>query len=188
MALYWYDGGNKLNAPWREKQAEVQKTSSKNPYAKQQEKNDEQDVKVIFAHQLMKKSVITMLPNTPLSEALRILKNNKIRHAPIVNSERSIVGIISDRDIMRKWAGIGDTFIDWIQESDNAKAPVSTCMSKKVLTAEPDVHIIDIARAMFSEKVGCMPVVGSEQTVLGIITRTDILRLIVRTAPTHFWL
>ena len=189
MALYWFEMGRKITSPWREKVKEPEAALPSNPYARQQKKIEEQEVKVVYANQLMKKNVLTLPSNTSLNLAFKFLKENKIRHAPVVDSESvKMIGIISDRDIMRKWAGIGDSFFDWISQGENGNLPITQCMTRKVLTAEVGDLIIDVARAMFSEKVGCVPILGKEGQVLGIITRTDILRLVVRTAPAHFWL
>jgi acetoin utilization protein AcuB len=56
-----------------------------------------------------------------------------------------------------------------------------------VLTAHPDTSIRDIARVFFEERIGAVPIVDRGETLVGIVTRSDILRTILNSAPLELW-
>lgn len=189
MALYWLQNGVKGNTPWTAPPNIEENKPQLNPYVKSIQQSKQTEQKITLVKQLMKKNVKSLTPETPLNEALAMMRTNGIRHAPIIESETQIfLGIISDRDILKKWAGVEESFLEWVNKTDHSSDYVSYCMTKKVLVASPDDRIVDVAQAMTSEKIGCMPVLDKENKLLGLITRSDILKLIVKTAPLNFWL
>jgi len=58
---------------------------------------------------------------------------------------------------------------------------------KKVLTATPETQIREIARVLIEQRKGVMPIVDANAHMVGIITRSDILRTIVNQAPLELW-
>jgi acetoin utilization protein AcuB len=56
-------------------------------------------------------------------------------------------------------------------------------MTSQVLTAHPDTSIRDIARVFFEERIGAVPIVDRGETLVGIVTRSNILRTILNSAP-----
>ena len=61
-------------------------------------------------------------------------------------------------------------------------------MTDQVLTAHPDTEIRTIARVMFEERIGAMPIVSEAGTPVGIITRSDILRTVMNKVPFELWI
>ena len=186
MAINWLENGKRkeFNLP-----QEPQKKTSVDLYQRSADFNKNSNKKISLAHQLMKSPVKSLTSTISLKAAEAFLRENRIRHVPIVNRETNMIeGLLSDRDILRKWAGIDDTFIDWIKKIDKSDILVSECMRTKVLVADHDDRIVDIARVMFLQKIGCMPVVGRDLNLVGMITRSDILRMIMSNAPVDFLL
>ena len=56
-----------------------------------------------------------------------------------------------------------------------------------VLAAHPDIEIREVARTMFKERIGCMPLLNHDGAVVGIITKSDILRGVMNDAPLDLW-
>jgi acetoin utilization protein AcuB len=186
MAINWLENGKRKDFVLPQ---EPVIKSSVDLYQRNSNFNKNLNKKISLAHQLMKSPVKSLPATISLKAAEAFLRENKIRHVPIVDKETNMIeGLLSDRDILRKWAGIDDTFIDWIQKIDKSDILVSECMRTKVLVADPDDRLVDIARVMFLQKIGCMPIVGKELKLVGMITRSDILRMIMSTAPVDFLL
>ena len=58
-----------------------------------------------------------------------------------------------------------------------------------MLSAHPDTEIRLIARTMFEQKIGAMPILSEEDdSMVGILTRSDILRTVVNRAPFELWI
>ncbi len=128
---------------------------------------------VLFAHDLMTKSVFHLNGAATLSEARALMQKEHIQHLPILDGQGILTGILSDRDVLR--AG------------SNLNRPISSQMTANVLTATPDTAIQDIAEAMLVHEIHAMPVVNTDLHIVGILTSTDILRAIVRHTPLALW-
>jgi len=61
-------------------------------------------------------------------------------------------------------------------------------MTDRVLTAHPDTEIRTIARVLFEERIGAMPIVNEAGLPKGILTRSDILRTVMNQVPFELWI
>lgn len=135
---------------------------------KANEKTLEPGDKVSFIYEIMSSPVFTLSAEETLSSVKAIFARKKFRHIPIVNSEDTLLGIISERDILRALA-----------EDINSDTNIKELMNMRVLTTISDATIRESAKVMINERIGCLPVLSSNQKLIGIITRSDILRLII---------
>jgi acetoin utilization protein AcuB len=121
-----------------------------------------------------------MAPGQPLFFAEELFTKRRFRHIPVVNMHGKPVGIVSDRDILRAYVKGHD--------QDVRVEPINTIMSKNVLTVFTDTAIRDAARVLFQERIGCLPVVDDQNVIIGLVTRSDILRTIITTVPLELWI
>jgi len=139
------------------------------------------------ARQIMTSPVAALSPETTLEKAWEWLRDHRFRHIPILSGEKRLVGIISDRDLLREAARIGDIITPSKEEGSPGEGTVRRIMKTKVLTAGSNAEIREIARAMFIERIGAMPIMDDQDSLIGIITRSDILRALVTHAPLELW-
>ena len=117
-----------------------------------------------------------------MHEAWRLITAKRFRHVPIVNGEQVLVGILSDRDLLRALASRErETITQW------EGVRVASIMHTDVLSATPDTEIREVARVLFEERIGCMPIVDSAARVVGLVTRSDVLRALLVHAPLELW-
>ena len=64
----------------------------------------------------------------------------------------------------------------------------SEIMSNPVLTASGDTSIHEICQVMFSQHIGALPIVDENRLLLGLITRSDILRTVIKNETMEFWI
>jgi acetoin utilization protein AcuB len=124
----------------------------------------------------MNPAVITANISSTLSEAEHSLLKNKIKYLPILSRERKILGIVSQKDIL-------SYMIHLYRKSpmDIEKSQVGDIMITKILTAYPDTAIREIAKIMFEERIGALPIISRESSeLLGILTRSDILKSVMQ--------
>ena len=136
--------------------------------------------KVVMVSQVMTEKPITVSPADSISIVWTLFRSRRFRHVPVVN-EGVVVGLVSDRDILPL---IGDA-------GENLPVPdrtVADVMSTPVLAVRPDSPIRKAAKAMVEEHVGALPVVAVDHGLVGIITRSDILRAVVWHAPLELWI
>jgi len=137
--------------------------------------------KELTAEQLMSSPVDTLSVNTSIEDAWRFFRQHRFRHVPIVDDEGKLQGIVSDRDLL------ADVEYRLSNKQENvANAFVNEIMKTRVLTATPETVISHIAGVFFQQRIGAMPIVSGD-SVVGMITRSDILGAIVYSTPVETW-
>ncbi len=104
-----------------------------------------------------------VLPDERLDVVAEAMRAGGFRRAPVVDTERRLLGIVTDRDL-REHKG----FL--------AASKVSAAMVEPALAVAPDDPIEDAARLMLERKIGGLPVIDSQRHVVGVVTETDLLR------------
>jgi len=113
--------------------------------------------------------------DTPIFQAWELLRDLDVRHLPVVNQDRELVGILSDRDLAVAPLPPLETELLG-PDRQRLDQPVSTIMSTDVLAVEAEDDVRDAVDLMIENKVGAVPVVDPEQHVVGIISYLDVLR------------
>jgi len=112
------------------------------------------------------REVVTIDPSETLNDAVRLLAAKRIGAALILGADRRIVGIISERDIVRALADGGPAALD---------EPVSRTMTRKVETCTESETVSSIMERMTAGKFRHMPVVDQGRLV-GIVSIGDIVK------------
>jgi acetoin utilization protein AcuB len=123
---------------------------------------------------IMSVSPVTITPSTSVHEAQALMQQRKIRHLPVLQDGR-LVGMISDRDIRLVLPSPATSLTVWEIRHLLEKLTVGEVMTYFVMTTAPDCPVTEAVGRMLGHKVGALPVVEDHQ-VVGILTRTDILR------------
>ena len=110
-------------------------------------------------------TVVTVRPQQSLREAARLLAEHNIGALVAVNEEDGIVGIISERDIIRAAARLDEAL----------SRPVSEIMTKEVIVGLPNDDLIAVANAMTEKRFRHLPIVERGEMV-GIISMGDIVK------------
>ena len=140
----------------------------------------------MVAKQVMTSPAVSIDLKASMAEAWKLFHHRRFRHVPVVTNDQRIVGILSDRDLWREAAGIHThPSAESISLSDMM---VQDIMVDPVLTAHPETEIRTIARVMFEERIGGMPIVTEDGMLVGIITRSDILRIVMNQVPFELWI
>ncbi len=112
------------------------------------------------------REVITIEPTASLNDAVRLLTDNRIGAAVILGADRRIVGILSERDVVRALAERGAAVLD---------EPVSQLMTRKVSTCNEGEMVSAIMEQMTAGKFRHVPVVDQGRLV-GIISIGDVVK------------
>lgn len=122
----------------------------------------------------MTRSLVTVGPETPISEAKQIMERRKIRHLPVLDGDR-LVGIVTDRDIRLNLPSPATSLSVWEVTYLLARLTVGEVMTKRPITVEAETPATDAAKVMIEHRIGALPVLSGGR-VAGIITETDLLR------------
>jgi len=126
----------------------------------------------------MTKDVITITPETTLKEAHDIMNNKNIRRLPVV-LQGKVVGIVTLGDIRGAEPSQASSLSVWEVNDLLAKLKINEIMTRNPVTIHENVSIGDAAKVMLERKFSSMPVVDDAEHLVGIITESDIFRLVV---------
>jgi CBS domain-containing protein len=116
---------------------------------------------------LMTTTLLTLKERDTVDQADIDMHLAEVRHIPIVDDRRHVVGIISDRDLLRAFG------------SARVEGPIEVgrIMTRRVRTVTISTPAYRAAQLMIAHKIGALPVVGEDEQLVGIITETDFLRV-----------
>ncbi len=118
---------------------------------------------------------VTVFPDTSLPEALRLMRDRKVRRFPVVDHHGHLVGIVSDKDLLLASPSPATSLAIWEITELLAKLKIAEVMTRDVITVTEDTPLEEAARLLADRKIGGLPVVRG-QTVVGIITETDLFK------------
>jgi acetoin utilization protein AcuB len=117
---------------------------------------------------------LTMEPTASITEVHRYMRENNIRHLPIVDRRNRLAGLVTRETLLQAMPSSVTTLSIWEMNYALNKLKVRDVMVKDVVTVEEDMSIEKAARIMAENKIGCLPVMRGEALV-GIVTDTDML-------------
>ena len=130
---------------------------------------------------LMTDPVFTLRPQDDLETLYDLMDSKHIRHVPIVDRERDLVGLVTHRDLSRTALGPqGDVPLS-VQQEMLRRRKVREIMATEVDTIEADEDLLVAAEMLIDNKIGCVPVVEGTHLV-GILTESDFVRHFLRNA------
>jgi acetoin utilization protein AcuB len=138
---------------------------------------------VVSASEIMSSPVVTLPKDISFHAAWRKFQDYRFRHFPIVNEDKQLIGIISDRDMLAS-----SEIVENRRELINTDLSITEIMVSTVLTASGDTSIHEICQVMFTQHIGALPIVNEDQLLLGLITRSDILRTVIKNKAMEFWI
>lgn len=128
----------------------------------------------MFVQDRMSRPAVTIMPKTSFQDAMGLMRERKFRRLPVVNKKGSLVGIVSERDLLHAAPSQVTSLSIWEITYLLSKLKVREIMTQNVITTTPDTPIEDAARLMVDHKIGGLPVMDEENQIAGIITETDI--------------
>lgn len=131
----------------------------------------------MFVKTYMTPNPITITPDSTHPQAMSILRKNKIRHLPVVENNR-LVGIIVEKDLLSNQPSPATTLSVYEIYSLLEMLRVRQMMSRPVITVEGDCPVEEAARIMVENTISCLPIMDGK-TLIGIITETDIFKVLV---------
>lgn len=128
------------------------------------------------AGDVMAREVTSVILDDLLVDAMEIMFARHIRHLPVVDEERRVIGIISERDI-RVVAG---QFLGWsgrpFELAQLQQERVAVIANRRPITVHPETGGGTVVRLLLDERVGALPVVDESGRLVGMVSYVDVLR------------
>jgi acetoin utilization protein AcuB len=125
----------------------------------------------------------TISMSATVGDAVRMLQDLDVRHLPVVDADGTLVGMLSDRDLrgLSFPEMIGEQYVGSIQTA--LDAPIASLMTSDVVAVELEDPATLIIELMLDHKIGAVPVVDSDDTLVGIVSYVDLLRQLMPEEP-----
>lgn len=130
----------------------------------------------MFVTHHMTRSPKTVTPETPIREATAILAASGFRHLPVVDRDRRLVGMVTDRDL--RSASASSIMTDPERQELMVRlqtTPVERIMTRIINSLGPDSTLDDAVYLFDRDRVGALPVIDAERRLLGILSIRDLL-------------
>jgi CBS domain-containing protein len=138
----------------------------------------EDDMKIQTVQDWMTRDPITVTSETTLPQAHCLMKERRIRRLPVVDDGK-LVGIVTWGDIREASASDATSLDIFELHSLLDQLKVRQIMIRGPITAQPTMSIARAAQLMLEHKIGGLPVVDQHGRLVGIITESDIFRMLV---------
>ncbi|MGS2587003.1 CBS domain-containing protein [Streptomyces hebeiensis] len=137
--------------------------------------------------ELMTRNVVSVSLDTVFKDIARLLADHDISAVPVVDGAGRPAGVVSEGDLLRKAANRSDltgrTPVPHLEAWERAKSEGRTAgeiMSAPAVCAHPEWTVVEAARLMEVQNVKQLPVVNETDELLGIVSRSDLLRVFLR--------
>lgn len=134
----------------------------------------------MLVREVMTSPVYTVLPSTPVKQALRILDERAITAMPVVDERGRAIGVVSEVDLL--WGALrADQRRHEIPDSSDPDVPsvVAEVMNHHPITVAPDSDLAEAVDVMMSSVVKSLPVVEHGR-VIGMVSRRDVVHALAR--------
>lgn len=150
---------------------------------------------VARATDIMTRAVVTVAPTDTIDKVAETLSHHRISAAPVCDRDGKLVGMISEGDLIAPfreskrlkrdwWLGnladgseLSQEFLNYIRHD---KRTAANLMTPKLVTAEQNMTIAELAEIMVSRGVKRVPIVENDK-LIGIVSRADIVTALART-------
>ncbi len=133
------------------------------------------------AREIMIKEVIFANKNDTIRKFIKMLNDNRITGAPVLNDDQQLVGIVSVKDIINALDNLLKVRLS-AEEVKDLRGKfnwVSGIMTENVMTVSPDTEVIDVFKLMVQKHIHRVPVVKKSK-VIGIISTSDAHNAIIK--------
>lgn len=195
MGLIVFDMGRRIETPLTTPRRRVQPIRATQPTApidantttyssklthhpiSQYTDQDHEPQAVAFAGDIMEQGLHTATPNTSIETAFDNMQAHKIHHLPVISESGELQAIISDRAILKALA----------LQQISAQSAVISIAARPVYCVRDNTDIRQTARLLCDYHIGALPVIDQNNKLTGIITRSDLLRLLSDYGPLELW-
>ncbi|MBI5030655.1 MAG: CBS domain-containing protein [Chloroflexi bacterium] len=129
----------------------------------------------MLVRERMTPNPITVSPTTSVNDALRLMREKKIKRLPVLDNRGQLVGIVSEKDLLYASPSPATSLNVWEIHELLGKLVVEKVMTPRVITVAEDQPLEDAARMMDDGKIGGLPVMRGK-TLVGIITESDLFK------------
>lgn len=121
---------------------------------------------------------VTVMPDTPFTDAFEIIRARGIHHLPVVDRKGKLVGVVTQKDLLQASPSSATTLTVFEMNYLLVNLKIKEVMSSPPVTVPEHMPVEEAAKVMVENDIGCLPVMrGSD--MIGMITETDVFKAFV---------
>ena len=128
---------------------------------------------------IMSQTIVTVEMDETLERVREIFEQHRFHHLLVVSGRR-LMGVISDRDLLKGMSPFVDTLSETTRDLATLQKRAHQIMSRKPISVLKDVTVQSAAETLLSNNISCLPVTNEEGDVEGILTWKDLLAALLR--------
>jgi len=132
---------------------------------------------------VMTEQVVYLEEQESLAEAMEVMQKGKFRHVPIVDEQKKLVGVISDRDVLRYLPylrpgaeSFHNRLFDVAPNNAATQQSLNQIMTRDVTCVLPSCDFYTAVKMLYEMNISCLPVTDDDKKLVGIVTVTDVMR------------
>jgi len=132
---------------------------------------------------VMTEQVVYLEEQESLAKAMEVMQKGKFRHVPIVDEQKKLVGVISDRDVLRYLPylrpgaeSFHNRLFDVAPNNVATQQSLHQIMTRDVTCVLPSCDFYTVVRMLYEMNISCLPVTDEDKKLVGIVTVTDVMR------------
>jgi acetoin utilization protein AcuB len=133
--------------------------------------------RVSLLAEIMSDQIITLTADANVADAWQLFQHHGFHHIPIIDENNLVLAMLSERDILQ---GPG------VQKNINNES-IMQFASKRVFCFSPDTDIRQATRILYEYDLGALPIIDDNHQILGIVSRTDIIKVVSHYGPLELW-
>ncbi|MDP4529639.1 CBS domain-containing protein [Alkalimonas delamerensis] len=127
--------------------------------------------------QLMTANPLFVRREQSLKDAHDLMRSKNIRHIPVLDQQDKLVGVLTQKKMIATVMGLLAKYGTSAMERKEKQQLIGELMDTDFATVQPDQPLQQVISYFLKNKHGCLPVVDSEDNLLGILTSSDFVRL-----------
>ena len=140
---------------------------------------------MVTVSDVMKQPVVTVSMDETVQRLRELFERQRFHHL-IVTEKGRIVGVISDRDLLKAISPFAGTPSERRMDESCLKRRAHQIMSRANESVGPDASIEEASRVMLEQNISCVPVVNGHSRCVGILTLRDVCRWAIETCLPRF--
>jgi CBS domain-containing protein len=134
---------------------------------------------------VMSTHVIAVRQNAPYKDMAAMLRDQRVSAFPVLDDDNKVIGVVSEADLLAKEALEGTVPRTLLSRQERVRKLVNArtaadLMTKPPVTIGPDEPVTHAARLMFDQRIKRLPVISDDGTLIGIVSRADVLSVYSR--------
>lgn len=128
---------------------------------------------------IMSKHMVTVDMDETLGLVREIFEQHRFHHLLVVSGQR-LMGVISDRDLLKSISPFVDTLSETTRDLATLQKRAHQIMARKPIRVSKEATVQEAAETLLANNISCLPVTQEDGTVIGILTWKDIMRALVK--------